>query len=172
MQWRNRWRPIPLPYTCTVLSPVVRGRCARIGGLVYSILSDATLQLNVRLVFLSNISCSVLTAGEAADVHCSNHPGTCFGEMALVTRGGEQLVIASGDVDSGFARVTRNGVALAVRASYGSAPLPAFSHQHEHALSAWMKDEAALPSSATGTSTAVLPSTSTSTLILSHQNEG
>ena len=77
-------------------------------GEVYSILSDASLQLNARLVFLANISCPVLTG--PSRVHCSDHPGTYFGEMALTTRSGAVLRLQAGEVSAGFSSVTLDGV--------------------------------------------------------------
>ena len=103
---------------------------------VYSILSDQHTQLNARFVFLSNVTCPVLAAGEVGRVHCSSHPGTYFGEMGLASRSGDRLYIASGNVSAGFRSVTVNGAELSVGESYGDAPLPAASHQSHtgHAL--------------------------------------
>ena len=94
-----------------------------VAGGVYSVLSDASLQLNCRLVFLSNISCPVLEVADS--VHCSNHAGTYFGEMALTLRDGEThrlvtLHVVGGPVSTGFSSVTVSGQSLAVSAQYGS----------------------------------------------------
>ena len=73
-------------------------------GEVYSVLSDSAVQLNARLVFLSNVTCPVLE--EPSHVHCSSHAGNYFGEMALITRSGAVLTLQSGDVSAGFTSVT------------------------------------------------------------------
>ena len=106
-------------------------------GSVYSLLSDQHTQLNARFVFLSNVTCPLLD--EPAKVHCSSHPGTYFGEMGLVSRSGDRLYIASGDVDHGFGNVTVNGRELTIGEWHGASPLPAASHQSHttHVMAAY-----------------------------------
>ncbi len=109
-------------------------------GSVYSLLSDAHMQLNARLVFRSNVSCPVLPANERAKVHCSSHPGTYYGEFGLRSAvndaagvggggGGDELYVRSGPVDVGFLQVTVNGQPLAVGESFGTAPPATVPHK-------------------------------------------
>ena len=94
---------------------------------VYSLISDSSLQLNSRLVFLQNITCPVLDV--PGEVHCSDHPGSYFGEIGLITRGGNTLRIQAGNVSSGFSHVLVNDVAMEIGESYGAAP---FHHHRPH----------------------------------------
>ena len=98
-------------------------------GEVYSLISDDTLQLNSRLVFLTNITCPTVDGPNPA--YCDDHPGTYFGEMGLITRSDDRLYIEAGDVSTGFTRVTVNGVVLEVGQEYGTVPSP---HHQPHSL--------------------------------------
>lgn len=89
-------------------------------GAVYALLSDHDVQLNARLVFLASVSCPELDV--PGQVHCSDHPGTYFGQMGVKTSKGDTLRIHAGGVADGFASVEVNGVQLAVGDSYGELP--------------------------------------------------
>ena len=99
-------------------------------GHVYSVLSDAQVQLNGRLVYRANVTCpaalpaptsSASAANTTLDIApaldlapCSDHPGTYFAELGLRTAAGDRLLVVGGDVASGFARVEVNGRRLQV----------------------------------------------------------
>ena len=90
-----------------------------VAGQVYSLLSDAQVQLNARLVFLSNVTCpDTAPTSSPARVHCSSHAGTYFGEMDLVTASGDRLTVRSGDVREGLREVTVNARSVGVGEAY------------------------------------------------------
>ena len=113
-------------------------------GEVYSILSDELVQLNARLTFLTNITCpssdqDTAPSAETARVHCSDHAGTYFGEMALTALISSSLAtvdspdalstlyIHAGPVDSGFTTVTVNDAPLSVNDTYDAPSASALS---------------------------------------------
>ena len=68
-----------------------------VAGQVYSVLSDSATLLNARLVTPPQLTSRVLWCREAElstpRVHCSDHPGTYFAEMAVVTQCGDVLYV-------------------------------------------------------------------------------
>ena len=92
-------------------------------GAVYSLLSDADVQLNAYFVQLQRIRCPLTDEGRVVD-RCFDHPGTFFGVLAMITSAGDHLRITAGDVSTGFHNVTLNGRPL----------LPAFSRLSQSAF--------------------------------------
>ena len=83
------------------------GQSFYVGGVVggvYSLLSDAEVQLNAMFVYRTNISCPVVE-GRVVD-NCFQHKGTYFGSVAVRVQGGEWVVVAGGGVEQGFSGVT------------------------------------------------------------------
>ena len=87
-------------------------------GDVLSLLSDLYVHVSARLVFLSNITCPVVGAG-LSTVHCSSHPGTYFGSLALTSSSGDRLRVTASQVMEGFSTVTLNGRPIEVGESVG-----------------------------------------------------
>lgn len=78
-----------------------------VAGEVYNVISDRTMQMNSRFVFLDQGDCPILN-GRRANA-CWSHPGSYLGEIGIKTCGGDRLHIASGSAQHGFNSVTLNG---------------------------------------------------------------
>ena len=76
---------------------------------VYSVISDAMLQLNAQFVFLTEGQCPIMNGKPLTN--CWSHPGSYFGSLALQTAEGDRLLIAAGSHSSGFT-LTLNGAPL------------------------------------------------------------
>lgn len=82
-----------------------------IDGGVYSMISQPSMQLNSRFVFLAEGTCPIAT-GSTTKISCWSHPGSYLGELALMTSAGDHVIITAGSADSGFRRVLVNNVDL------------------------------------------------------------
>ena len=103
-----------------------------IDGAVYNLLSERSLSINGRFVFLDNGECPVLSTGVRVSTNCWSHPGSYFGALSFVTGAGDKVVMQAGGAQVGIAAIAINGVAVdlnaAVAAASGS-PLPGTSSQ-------------------------------------------
>ena len=74
-----------------------------LSGAVYNLISDRSLTLNSRFLFLSQ--------GECPPFHtaCWSHPGSYITAHGLLTAAGDRLLIAAGAAQQGFASVQLNG---------------------------------------------------------------
>ena len=102
-----------------------------VAGGVYSVLSDAAVQLNTRLVLLHNISCPERES--PVHVHCSSHAGTYFGEMAVSLSNGDRLHVVAGEGSVGFASVTVDSLPISVNETYGTPPPAVLLEQQQQA---------------------------------------
>ena len=73
-----------------------------VGGEVYSLLSDADVQVNVRFELVSGSS---IHCPQYSSTPCFNHTGTYFGALAIAMSTGQRLVVEAGDLHSGFSLV-------------------------------------------------------------------
>ena len=76
-------------------------------GVVYNILSQASVSINALFVFLESGNCPIVD-GEAL-TNCWSHPGSYFGSLALQTAAGDKLEIVSGAATSGFGAIRFDG---------------------------------------------------------------
>ena len=111
-------------------------------GAVYSLVSDASLQLNARFTFIGEPrACPVLPSTGAKAATCWSHPGSYLSETAVQVRSDNTLpalasasasaalekfavhtvVLRAGDAASGFVSVRVNGVELVDGANRSSA---------------------------------------------------
>ena len=93
---------------------------------VYSVISDALVQLNAMFVFLNQGQCPVVDGRRLTN--CWSHPGSYFGSLALKTAEGDRLLIQAGSYKNGFsltlndqpltASVSRSGLRVTVVDSF------------------------------------------------------
>ena len=93
---------------------------------VYSIISDATVQLNAQFVFLNAGQCPTVNGKRLTN--CWSHPGSYFGSLAIKTAEGDRLLITAGAYTDGFtlslndqplsASVNRSGLSVAIDNSF------------------------------------------------------
>ena len=95
-----------------------------IDGAVYNVLSQRSLSINGRFVFLDRGDCPVLSTGVQLLTNCWSHAGSYFGALSFRTADGDRVVIEAGAARHGLAAITVNGrsVDLAVAAAH-HAPL-------------------------------------------------
>ena len=72
-------------------------------GAVYAVLSQASVSINARFVFLDSGVCPVLEGVTLSN--CWSHPGSYFGELAIQTEAGDQLELVAGPAALGFSEV-------------------------------------------------------------------
>jgi len=84
-----------------------------IDGAVYSLISDRTLQLNSRFIFLTGPRpCPFIPSTGRLSSACWAHDGSYLKDIGLTTDGSDQLYVQSGPAASGFTSVTLNGQSL------------------------------------------------------------
>ena len=77
-------------------------------GVVYSIISCASLQLNARFMFLHQGGCPVYghyTNSPRPAGKCFSHPGSYFGAIGVRTASGSRLLLLAGSARTGFASI-------------------------------------------------------------------
>jgi hypothetical protein len=94
-----------------------------VDGAVYNIISEKSMQVNSRFVFLTEGQCPMIDG--FADSNCWSHPGSYMGEMsfqAVVDGKLHAALITAGSAKKGFAMVQMDGNALKVgdKVSFGS----------------------------------------------------
>ena len=86
-----------------------------IDGTVYNIISERSMQVNSRFVFLTGPrACPVMPSTRQRSSACWMHDGSYLADIGLMTDSGDQLYVESGDAVRGFASVTFNGVEIRV----------------------------------------------------------
>ena len=117
--------------------PLFVGLCGQVyqvhgmDGAVYSLLSQSSLSINARFVFLTSGRCPVVN-GERLH-YCWSHPGSYFGAVSVQTATGDRLELLAGSASQGYARVALNGRELSVGngslvEGYGMSVLRSTSH--------------------------------------------
>ena len=116
---------VPLPSGSTLGDPQFVGFLGQsfqvhgIDGAVYSIISDATVQVNARFAFLGDEGACVAqrdirrSDSQSADterrvagpIQCWSHPGSYIGELSVRTAAGVRLLVKPGSAAEGFQRV-------------------------------------------------------------------
>ena len=110
-----------------------------IDGAVYNLISDRSLQLNSRFVFLTRPrACPTMPSTGKKSSACFAHDGSYLADIGLMTDSGEQLYVESGSAVRGFATVTLNdqaievGETVAIRfASSNVTGYASYSNSHE-----------------------------------------
>jgi hypothetical protein len=86
-----------------------------IDGAVYSLISDRSMQLNSRFVFLRGPRpCPIIPSTGKKSIACFAHAGSYLGNLALLTSGEDRLIVQSGKAAQGLASVLLNGEELTV----------------------------------------------------------
>ena len=87
-----------------------------IDGAVYNLISNRSLQVNSRFVFLTGPrSCPEMPSTGEKSVACWAHDGSYLADIGLMTDSGDRLYVESGTASAGFATVTLNGQPLEVQ---------------------------------------------------------
>ena len=84
-----------------------------IDGAIYAVLSQATLAVNARFVFLSAGRCP--TVDGVVSTNCWSHPGSYFGALSFQTTAGDRLSISAGSADVGFASIMHDDQQVATK---------------------------------------------------------
>ena len=102
-------------------------------GAVYALISQPSLAINARFVFLQSGRCPVVAGVPLTN--CWSHPGSYFGALSVSTAAGDQLEILAGPADVGFAqlRAQQAELQLAVGRSHNGSAL-SLSRQSSHEL--------------------------------------
>ena len=83
---------------------------------MYNLISDTSMQVNSRFVFLTGPrACPVMPSTGAKSSACWAHDGSYLADFGLMTDGGDQLYVQSGAASSGFTNVTVNGQSIQSR---------------------------------------------------------
>ena len=85
-----------------------------IDGAIYAVLSQATLAVNARFVFLSAGRCP--TVDGVVSTNCWSHPGSYFGALSFQTAAGDRFSISAGSADVGFASIMHDDQQVATKA--------------------------------------------------------
>lgn len=78
---------------------------------VYNILSDSTVNINARFVFLNHGECPILNGARLTN--CYSHPGSYFGALSIWNNN-YRLLITAGDHNHGFTSVIYNDKVVAI----------------------------------------------------------
>ena len=84
-----------------------------ISGAVYSLISDAQVQVNARFTFIKQGTC-LRDADGSPLFTCWSHPGSYLSDVAVRTAAGDTIVVSAGNAEYGFRSVLVNGVAISV----------------------------------------------------------
>lgn len=79
-------------------------------GVVYNLLSQSSLSINARFVFLSAGRCPIVNGVPLT--YCWSHPGSYFGALSVQTAAGGRLELEAGSAVDGYTRVELNGQQL------------------------------------------------------------
>ena len=113
------------------------GQSYQVHGLaetVYSIISDALVQVNAVFVFLSEGRCPSTALQLPLKTACWSHPGSYLGRITLQTLANDRVDIVAGPADRGFTRVTVNGRELQLGEEWLGNDVTV-DHPHAHHLS-------------------------------------
>jgi len=102
---------------------------------VYSLISDALVQVNAVFVFLTEGRCPSAALQLPFKTACWSHPGSYLGRLTLQTLADDRIDIVAGPADGGFARVLANGRELQLGEEWKGNDVSGVDHPHAHHLS-------------------------------------
>jgi len=83
-----------------------------IDGGIYSIVSEACLQMNASFDFLSSGECPIYSEASIMPSNCWSHPGSYFGLLSFITNHGDQIMIQAGEGKEGFHEIMINNKSI------------------------------------------------------------
>ena len=100
---------------------------------VYSIISDALVQVNAMFVFLTKGHCPPPAARLPFKTACWSHAGSYLGRLTLQTLANDSIDIVAGAAGLGFTSVVANGAELQLGEEWRGNALTAAVNNHPHA---------------------------------------
>ena len=102
---------------------------------VYSLISDALVQVNAVFVFLTEGRCPSAALDLPLQSACWSHPGSYLGRLTLQSIAGDAIDVVAGAADTGFSRVVANGRELQVGEEWIGLEVSGVQHPYAHHLS-------------------------------------